>query len=214
LWAAERGHAIEGSRLFEGAPPPPVDAYDLLVVMGGPMGVGDTGKYPWMGAEKRCIAEAIEAGRSVVGVCLGAQLIAEVLGARVYRNAHREIGWFPVTPAPGARDDALLDGFPSVFEAFHWHGDRFDIPAGARRLAGSEGCANQVFASGDGVVGLQCHLESTPESVAALIENCADEIVPGPFVQDADTMRRGVEAIGRMRPLLYGLLDNIVDGGG
>jgi GMP synthase (glutamine-hydrolysing) len=192
--------------------PPPVDGFDMLVVMGGPMGVKDTADYPWLVAEKRLIEEAIAAGKAVTGICLGAQLIAEVLGAPVYRNAHREIGWFPVTLAPGADDDPLMRGFPATFDAFHWHGDTFAIPPGARLLAGNEACAHQIFAYGDRAVGLQCHLESTVESVEALIENCADEIVPGPFVQNAAVMREGVGRIGRMRELLDRLLDSLNGG--
>ncbi|MBD3315672.1 MAG: amidotransferase [Chitinivibrionales bacterium] len=209
-WAGERGYTIEGTRLFEGAPPPSLDEFEMLVVMGGPMGVGDENTYSWINVEKRFIERAIGVGKCVVGVCLGAQLIAEVLGARVYRAHHREIGWFPVSLTAEAHGDPTLEGFPSSFESFHWHGDTFDVPEGGRCLAGSEACENQIFAYDDGIVGLQCHLEATAESIQALLENCHDELGPGMFVQSENEMRDGFGKIARMRPLLDVFLDNLV----
>jgi GMP synthase-like glutamine amidotransferase len=188
-WAERRGYPLALSRLYAGDPLPVLDDFDRLVVMGGPMSVGDTDAYPWLAPERALIAEAVAGGKSVVGVCLGAQLIAAALGARVYRNAQKEIGWLPVrlTAEAGALD--LCDGLPVEQTVFHWHGDTFDLPAGTVHLAESEGCANQAFLVDGRVLGLQFHLESTPESVAAICAHCADEIQPDRYVQTVAEMR-------------------------
>jgi GMP synthase-like glutamine amidotransferase len=140
-WASRKGHIVTASRVFAGEPVPEADRYDWLVVMGGPMGVEDESAHDWLSREKRAIASAIEHGKTVVGVCLGAQLIAAVLGARVYRNATKEIGWFPVTLTKSGGSHALTKDLPAQFSAFHWHGDTFDPPAGADHLMRSEACA-------------------------------------------------------------------------
>lgn len=187
-WAAATGHALTTSHLYVGDPLPELARFDRLVVMGGPMGVGDEAEHSWLAPEKARIADAIAAGKSVVGICLGAQLIAEVLGARVWRNAHREIGWFPIDLTPAAAGVGLCTDLPRRLTAYHWHGDTFDLPAGAVHLARSEACEQQAFLYGDRVLALQCHLEATPEAVAALAEHCANEIEPGPWVQSAAEM--------------------------
>ncbi|WP_295882901.1 type 1 glutamine amidotransferase [uncultured Thiohalocapsa sp.] len=205
-WAQRRGHALAVSQLYAGDALPAPGEFDRLVVMGGPMSVGDAHAYPWLADELRFIADAIASGKSVVGVCLGAQLIAAALGARVYRHAHKEIGWVPVRLAARGRALDLCDGLPAEQTVFHWHGDTFDLPAGAVHLAQSEACANQAFLVGGRVLGLQFHLESTPASVAALCEHCADEIVPGRWVQSAAEMRAAepelYAGIGRTLELL------------
>ena len=194
-WAKRRGHSLAISHLYAGDPLPGLADVDRLVVMGGPMSVGDTDDYPWLAPERACIAEAIAAGKSVVGVCLGAQLIAAALGARVYRNAHKEIGWLPVRLTKAARALDLCDGVPAEQPVFHWHGDTFERPPGAVHLAASEACLNQAFLLDGRVLGLQFHLESTPESVAAICEHCADEIVPARWVQTAAEMRAADPAL-------------------
>ena len=122
LWAAERGHAVTGTRLFRGDPLPDVDCMDLLVVLGGPMNVDQHDGYPWLLEEKRLIGQAIDCGTSVLGICLGAQLAAAVLGARVQRNPHKEIGWFNVSLTGHGRTSGFFRGLPAEFIAFHWHG--------------------------------------------------------------------------------------------
>ncbi|MBP7738961.1 MAG: type 1 glutamine amidotransferase [Spirochaetes bacterium] len=181
--ARSRGAEISVTRLFDGEPLPGPTEYDLLAIMGGPMGVHDEGKYPWMKQEKKFIGEAIKGGKKIVGICLGAQLIADVMGAAVYKNRYREIGWFPVTRTGGAVASVIGAVLPERFTAFHWHGDTFDIPAGAVHIAESNACRNQGFVYDDRVVALQFHLEATPESVKALLDNCLDELDGTMFVQ-------------------------------
>ncbi|MBN1441715.1 MAG: type 1 glutamine amidotransferase, partial [Planctomycetes bacterium] len=128
-WARSRGHEISRTRLHAGDPLPAPREVDWIVVTGGPMSVQDEERHPWLRAEKRCIAEMIAEGKTVLGICLGAQLVADALGARVARNRHREIGWFPVELVAEASCTGLFRGFPQRLDAFHWHGDAFDIPA-------------------------------------------------------------------------------------
>ena len=209
-WAERRGHPLAVSHIYAGDPLPAPADFDRLVIMGGPMSVGDVDAHPWLADEQACIAAAIAAGKSVVGVCLGAQLIAAALGARVYRNAHREIGWFPIQLTQQARTLDLLDGLPAEQTVFHWHGDTFDLPAGAVHLATSDGCANQAFLLDGRVLGLQCHLESTPASVAALCEHGADDLVPGPWVQSTAEMRGAEPALyAGLARTLEALLDRL-----
>ncbi len=148
------------------APDLPIDVEDAegLVIMGGPMSANDD--LPYIRRELELMERAAEAGKPVLGVCLGAQLIARALGARVYKNAVKEIGWFPVTWTEAAARDTLLGGLSGPETVFHWHGETFDLPEGAQRLAGSEACLNQAFRWGSGIYGFQFHLEVTPEMIA------------------------------------------------
>jgi GMP synthase (glutamine-hydrolysing) len=181
--ALESGGSLAGTRLYEGGSLPGPSDFDLLAVMGGPMGVHDVKQYPWLADEKKFLGEMIDAGKKIIGICLGAQLIADVMGAAVYKNSCREIGWFPVKKTSGASSSSFGEALPERFTAFHWHGDTFDIPAGAMHMAESDACRNQGFVYDDRVVGLQFHLEATPESVRALLDNCRDELDGSRFVQ-------------------------------
>ena len=139
-------------------------------------------------------------------MCLGAQLIADALGARVFKNQYREIGWFLIERKIDAEESAMADVFPEKLEVFHWHGDTFDIPKGAKLLASSEACRNQGFISDGRVLGLQFHLETTSESAAALIQNCGAELVGSKYVQSAAEIlsdeSRFLKINGIMRSLL------------
>jgi GMP synthase-like glutamine amidotransferase len=184
LWLKTAGYEITNTQFFESAILPDLANFDLLVVMGGPMSVNDEPVYPWLVHEKKFIRRAIEAGKSVLGICLGAQLIASSLGARVYPNRHKEIGWFPVEGVPSS-DDSMFD-FPPSLEVFHWHGETFDMPPGAVHLARSDACENQAFQIRKSVIGLQFHLETTPESATEIVSNCRDELIPLQYVQTAE----------------------------
>lgn len=130
-----------------------------LIVMGGPMGVYQKNQFPFLKKELAGLQRAIGAGKPVLGVCLGAQLIAHALGARVYPNKRKEIGWYPIRATPAGRRDPLFRFTPPVSTVFQWHGDTFDLPRGARLLATASRCRNQAFAHGSRVYGLQYHLE-------------------------------------------------------
>ena len=204
-----KGYGLTRSRIFAGARLPDLSRVDMLVVMGGPMSVHDVEEHPWLALEKQYLALAVDKGVRILGVCLGAQLLSEVLGGTVTRNPVKEAGWHEVRLEPVADGHKAFKGFPDSFTAFHWHGDTFSIPSGASRLASSEACANQAFAVGAKWVGLQFHLETTPRSVELLIENCPEDLEPGPHVQDAAAMRRGARHVEGMLKLMGTLLTNM-----
>ena len=208
-WANTRGDAITVSRLYQDEALPALDAFDLLVVMGGPMSVNDEGEFPFLVKEKRCIADAIQAEKRVLGICLGAQLIAVALGAKVYRNAQKEIGWFPIELTEAGRNSRFLAHIPSGSEVFHWHGETFDLPNGAEWLAQSEACRRQAFSYRDHVIGLQFHFETTPESANQLIVNCGDELVAAPFIQSSERMMSRPERFAAINRLMSGVLEEL-----
>jgi len=186
-WATINKCKISSTKLYEKSLFPDVDAFDWLIIMGGPMSVHDTDTFSWLNSEKEFIHDAIDGGKHVLGICLGAQLIANVLGAKVYAGAEKEIGWFPIEK-PENSEQGILKVFLDKMDVFHWHGETFDIPDGSVCIAKSAACKNQGFIYGDKVVGLQFHLESTIESVKDLIKNCSNEIVEAPYIQTAEIM--------------------------
>ena len=208
-WARSRGHTLSSCRLYRGEPLPSLTDFDWLVIMGGPMSVHDEGVYPWLAAEKKLIERAVKAGKRVLGVCLGAQLLADVMGARVYQNRHKEIGWFPVHLTRQVTSTSLLADFPEPFPAFHWHGETFEIPAGALHLARSEACEHQAFEFGGKVLGLQFHLEVSPTSVRALIQNCRTDIGSGRYQQSPIQMLACGKEFAIVRQLVYRMLDRL-----
>lgn len=208
-WAQRAGHRLTATRFCDGDGLPALESFDWLVVMGGPMSVHDERVYPWLHQEKRFIEAAIAAGKVVVGICLGAQLIAQVLGARVYPNAVKEIGWFPVERTPQAVATRLGALLPARFEAYHWHGETFDLPADAVHLARSEACAQQAFVYRERIVGLQFHLETTRAGVEQLSTHCAAEIQPGPFVQSAAAMLVDDDRFAALNQQMARLLDGL-----
>lgn len=206
-WAEERGHDLSGTHLYDGESLPAVDDFDWLIVMGGPMSVHDEGEYPWLVEEKALIAEAVDADKLVLGVCLGAQLLADVLGAEVTEADEREVGWWPVKATPMASDSPVFDALPEEYVAFHWHGDTFEIPDGATWTARTPACHAQAFSIGDRVVGTQFHLEETRESVADLVANGRPG--EGEYVQDAAEIGRPDAPFEEIRDTLYALLDGM-----
>jgi GMP synthase-like glutamine amidotransferase len=187
-----------------------MDLFDWLVVMGGPMGVYDELQYPWLAAEKNFIRKSIDAGKAMIGICLGAQLIAEILGAKVFKNQYKEIGWFPVELTPAAAGSKVFNFLPDRFVAFHWHGDTFTLPKGAAHLARSKGCENQAFLYKDRVLGLQFHLESTPQSVKDLAENCENEVAPDEYIQSIeDILSASPAQYQRINEAMFGILDRL-----
>jgi GMP synthase-like glutamine amidotransferase len=180
-WLKTAGHGIDRTRLYASEKLPELAEFDLLILMGGPMSVNDEKEHPWLIDEKRLVRAAVEAGKSVLGICLGAQLIASALGAPVYASRFKEIGWLPIRGVSSA--DTSLYEFPEALEVFHWHGETFELPPGAIRLAHSEACENQAFQLGRSVVGLQFHLETTVQSAHEIVNNSRDELLPSRYVQ-------------------------------
>src|SRR6478735_1832443 len=171
-WLEALGATVTFTYFFESAALPAVQGLDLVIALGGPMSINDEEALPWLRAEKNFIREAIDAGKAVLGICLGAQLIANALGANVRANPHKEIGWFPVTAVqnPAVQNSEATFQLPSAVNVFHWHGETFELPCGAMHLARSAACENQGFQWGRRVIALQFHLETTADSARAFVE--------------------------------------------
>ncbi|MCW5559424.1 MAG: gamma-glutamyl-gamma-aminobutyrate hydrolase family protein [Verrucomicrobiae bacterium] len=185
-WLQSQNATVSATRFFESPSLPELRDFDVLVALGGPMSVNDENELPWLREEKRLVRESIQSEKPVLGICLGAQLMASSLGSRVCPGASKEIGWFPVF-ACGQRPGTFH--FPERTEVFHWHGETFDLPAGAVHLARSEACLHQAFQVGSRAIGLQFHLETTPESAEAILTHCRHELVPATYVQSEGQLR-------------------------
>jgi GMP synthase-like glutamine amidotransferase len=209
-WARERGHALATTPWFAGAEAPDLAEVDGLIVMGGPMNIYEHRPHPWLKAEKEFLTQALEHGRPATGICLGAQLLADVLGGRVYQNSEREIGWWPVRWRATARAAPGWDFLPATTTPLHWHGDTFSLPPGAQWLAESEACAHQAFAWGRLALGLQFHLEASKDSLEALVKNCSHELTGGG--RHVQSEGQVLDGWGRHQPdnlpLLWKLLDH------
>jgi GMP synthase-like glutamine amidotransferase len=194
-WAASHGHQWVSSIVPETGLPDPAQV-DCLVVLGGPMSAWDEATHPWLRREKRFLQDFVAGGKPLLGVCLGAQLLAEVLGARTFPGRHKEIGWFRAEAPPESRRTWLGAVLPERFETFFWHGDSFEIPPGAVRIASSQAFPNQGFVYRQ-VLALQFHLEVKPEWVRFLARRDAHELIGQGFVQDAETVLGKPEALYR-----------------
>jgi GMP synthase-like glutamine amidotransferase len=199
-WIEMQKAEVTYTKFFNSEILPDLKGLDFIVVLGGPMSVNDEAAFPWLHPEKEFIQDAVNRGVPLLGICLGAQLVASAMGARVYRNAHKEIGWFEVT---GVFSGGNIFPFPERCLAFHWHGETFDLPPGASHLAKSSACRHQAFQVGRRVIGLQFHLETTPEGVRSLIENCRDELIGGPYIQ-------AEEVLSQTSPSVYSQANSIM----
>jgi GMP synthase-like glutamine amidotransferase len=205
-WLARHATSSQLVRLYAGEDCPAPDAVDLLIILGGPMSVNDEEEFPWLVAEQAFIRQVIDRQRPVLGICLGAQLIASALGAAVRANPHKEIGWLPIEGLPVHAPLSL----PST-TVFHWHGDTFDLPNGAILLARSVACAHQAFLYKEQVLALQFHLETTPEMVKLFIETGSDELVTAPHIQSRDTILNApIDLYRSGNKLLEDLLNQLI----
>jgi len=208
-WLRAAGYSVTSTPLYESGIFPELNEIDFLFIMGGPMSVNDEEQFPWLVAEKQYVRAAIESGKPVLGICLGAQLIANSLGAKVYRNPVPEIGWFPATSVESPGRSGFC--FPSSFMPFHWHGLTFDLPSGAIHLARSSACEHQAFQIGSSVIGLQFHLETTPESARQIVSHCRDELVQSEFVQtEEELLSASLERYRAMEPVIGSVLEYLI----
>ncbi len=205
-WLLKQGHHLSCTRLWAGDILPSPDTFTGLIVMGGPMSVDDYKAYPWLRQEKEFLHAVVKKKVPVLGICLGAQLLADVLGAEVYANPEKEIGWFPVARTAEI-PEPLSSVFPQACSVFHWHGDTFSIPKGGVSFYASDACSNQAFLYENFVLGLQFHLETTPESAAALIEHCRNELVSSPWIQKEEEILKETDIFSANNVIMHQLLD-------
>ncbi|MXP00665.1 glutamine amidotransferase [Altererythrobacter xixiisoli] len=213
-WARSRGHSLSWSRLQAGEPlPTTADQIDLLIVMDGPQSPNTTTQEcPHFNAAAECalISQAIAAGKAVIGVCLGAQLMGKALGAAHSHSPEKEIGKFPITLTPAGIAHPLFADFPATLEVGHWHNDMPGLTDDAVVIATSAGCPRQIIEYGPLAYGFQCHMELTPGVVEMLIAASAEELAAGiahRFVDQPDALR--AHDWGEMNETLYGFLDRL-----
>ena len=208
-WAAKKKYPVNSGRAYLNDPYPDYNEFDMLLIMGGPMSVNDEMVLPWLKTEKDFIKNAIEKKKIVMGICLGAQLIASVLGATVKSNPMKEIGWFPVSFNDSACEKMNLP-FKGELMSFHWHGETFDLPPGSTHLASSIACQNQAFCYGNTVFGFQFHPEANKYSVERLVYNCANELDNSEFVQEKVSILNQIKHSVMANTVLESFLEWIV----
>lgn len=209
-WANKNQCLVTATHLYDNEKLPQLSEFDWLVVMGGPMNIYEEDQYPWLKVEKELIKAAIAAKKIVIGMCLGSQLIADVIGGKVVQNKQKEIGWFPISFSEQAKASPLFAFFPVQPVVFHWHGDTFvDLPQDATIIAESGGCKNQAFVYKKSVFGFQFHLENTLPIIEALIANCGDEMIPGDYVQSPEQVLAHPEYIRQDNQWMATFLDQL-----
>lgn len=206
-----QNHVITKTALYRKPEFPHPDEVDFLVIMGGPMGANDEGDYHWLSKEKQFVERTIENSVPVVGICLGAQIIASVLGAEVYPAKYTEIGWYPVKLTDDGKSNALMRGWPDEPQVFHWHGDTFDLPDQAVHLARSEGCENQAFIYDDRVLGLQFHVEMRPKDIQDMLNFSGDHGERGPYVQETSEIENQLDKCERINALARGTVRELME---
>lgn len=210
-WVSSSGHSLSSTRFFEYESLPDMADIDWLIIMGGPMSIHDEQQYPWLNDEKQFIRQAVEAGKIVVGICLGSQLVSAALGSKVYRNKEKEIGWFDIELTPFAVSGSLFSDMGNHFKVFHWHGDTFDLPENAIALASSAGCRNQAYSFNDRVLALQFHMELTESSLQLMIENGRQELIKGKYIQTEEEITGNPLFIESNRKSLFLLLNRLAE---
>ena len=208
-WLVANQHEAHGTRPYANEPLPEVDDFDALIVLGGPMNIYQHDRHPWLAAEKRLIRSALDAGKRLLGLCLGAQLIADQLGGKVTRNPEPEVGWHRVTLTEAGRAHPLCADLPPEFDALHWHWDRYALPPGATRLAHSEACSEQGFVyDGGRVLAWQFHPEITADTVAAWLHN--DHLPQGRHIQPATQILAATVAFEQNTRHMHALLARVL----
>ena len=199
-WFNMQGINLKFMKMYEDVSFPEPEEVDFLLIMGGPMNIYEYEKYPWLKLEKEFIASCIRENKKVLGICLGAQLIADALGQRIFPNSEKEIGWFPVA---GNRE--LI---PGTCIPFHWHGETFDLPDNAEHIASSLICRNQAFIFQDNVLALQFHLEITPSLIEGLLKHVESDLTSGNWVQGKNEIREGLINTESNRSILHRMLQD------
>ncbi len=209
-WARQKGHRLTGTHLYNGEAVPATNQFDWLIIMGGPMNIYEEENYSWLKSEKQFIKAAIDSSKVVLGICLGAQLITDILGGKVTKNPEGEIGWLPVTFNAEAFQSPLFKDFPETPYVFQWHNDTFStLGAGTTCIASSQACEHQAFIYKERVIGFQFHLESTEAGIFSLIDHCAAEMTGGVYMQTAEQIRSGMVFLKTANGLMNDFLDRL-----
>lgn len=187
-WVTKKGYTSSTTSPYKGELLPSNDNFDFLIIMGGPQSPTNLIEFPYLKDEIGFTKKAIEKNKSILGICLGAQIIGEALGAKTDRSPHKEVGAFPISLTPDGLHDPIFKHFPKQFEAMHWHNDMPGVPNGAIILAESLGCPRQVVRYSDKIYGLQCHLEMTPELVKGMLDHCKEDLQPSLYTQKSEHM--------------------------
>jgi GMP synthase-like glutamine amidotransferase len=208
-WASEREHTASVTRFDIDPTLPVLESIDWLIIMGGKMGTYEESDFPWLVEEKKFIKRAIDAGKVVIGICLGSQLIAAALGAKVYKNEEPEIGFFPVQFNEITQEDPVFRYFPKELTVLHIHNDTFELPVGAIPMASSGATANQAFRFGKNVFAFQFHFEVTASSLLKFFNG--NEINPsrGKWIQDARLIMESAHICEPNNLLFNQVLDEI-----
>lgn len=210
-WCDENGHNLTRTNFKNDEPIPNPDFYDALIVLGGPMSVHDEVKYPWLIREKRSIDRALNDGKKVLGICLGAQLLAESLGGKVTKSSNVEIGWHKVYLNNESNNSKHFIDFPKEFYSFHWHGEEFQLPNNCTNIAYSDACANQIFTYGDLAVGFQCHPEQNEYSIGRMIDRAGGSLKPEKFVNSREDIIKNIHYAKMNNDLLFKFLDSFLN---
>ena len=206
-WALQKGHQVSLTKPYDAPVFPKPNDFDLLIILGGTIGAYEEKQIPWLRVEKEFIQETMNADKCVLGICLGAQLIAQALGAKVFPHKHKEIGWWPIRLTQAGKENSLFKGVAENFTAFEFHQDTFDLPDGAVLLATSQCCANQAFMYGKRIFGVQFHPELTNDQIHCIMN--LSEAGDGPYEQDPDAIKARSDCLPLQREILYTMLENI-----
>ena len=209
-WLVKNNHQISCTQFHKSDELPDFESFDWLIIMGGPMGIYDDDKFDWLKREREFIKETIVKNKIVIGICLGSQFIADALGAKVYKNNEKEIGWFDINLPNKGKENWLFGNFETNFKVFHWHGDTFSLPEKSIHLAMSKGCLNQAFLFGEKVLGLQFHFEVTETSLLGMLENGKEELIENKYIQDKEMIiKMAKEYIPINNQRMFSVLDKL-----
>ncbi|MFC1728880.1 type 1 glutamine amidotransferase [candidate division KSB1 bacterium] len=216
-WARQKGHPVTRSKLLpdrdglrhEANTFPDPASFDLLIIFGGTMSTYDDKEFRWLTNEKKFVERTVQSGKAVYGICMGAQMLAAVLGANVYRNRYKEVGWHEVTLTPEAARSQVFGILPDRFMAMHWHGDVFDIPRDCTRIAFSEATPNQAFEYDSRIFATQFHPEYNLQSVEEGIQYTPEDLNCSAYAQSAEEILKNRHYFPAMHEKLFTILDGI-----
>ena len=214
-WISNNNYSISYTKFYEADfQLPEMSTFDVLLVLGGFMNVNEEIKFPWLIAEKNFIKNTIDAGKKIVGICLGSQLISAVLGAKVYQGNEKEIGFFPVDFSQEALSSHFFNHFKNPYSLFHWHGLTFDLPMNAQLIASSSVYKNQSYIIDNQILAMQFHLEMNANTLQEMLFHDGDELYEkGSFIQNKSEIQEGFHYLNQNKIDLHVLLSKFLNDG-